>query len=773
MNILASDDRADQQITSSPPALLSHSPTSPSDIQTYLDKYPFASEPSYFTRPNRHHGPPSTWRFWTADDRAVADSLDIIRARNLSIHLYNAFDLKRRNQLVPRAGPSERRSNPDHAQNTAEQQFIPPEIWTAWPLRGHQVPRRSGPHDFQGSTAGPSAALEDALLAQSLRHAKVTWTARESEPDPTPLVAIERKNEREITKQESEAQISHPHWENSDATSELGGIDDPGSAEELGNDLPEGVEFFSSQAFAAQDDPSSPSENGVSMADPEDDHPVFCADDEVARVMLMPSTRHILSKLDDLLAGLHKARLAYAVRRNNSRSRSHSEISGAETTGDERYIRSGSRAASKKRGRKRKRSPSSSLTVDHGPQSRSQSRSRPAVRQFGMESSAYGLRDWSDVLGMAALTGWSIETVARAGERCAKLFNQNMAFRTFHQTTGAQDGTQESPWFEEEMAYHSATSECDDHPTPQDGQTNHNPSPNPDSQQEAEYIRTSPRCTRCKIQQIRCRPPDISSDIDTTHRVACRSCSANANLNTPCSGITITIAVQPRLNPTSKMCPYLDCQRNNPSKPFAKNYHLQRHLKDVHGHLYSPPVSPAPIQDPAPITDDISKLNLAIRGPVRPLTTIAAAAGSAFPALLVCPLVSCPRHTHAFKRSTRLYDHVKQAHPEIDVASFKRLVAKGSGSMRGKYDRSQSRSRVRTQDAGEEGVERGGEYGDEGDGEEREEEEEEEQEQEDQHDGEGKRDVDIHLRGAEANFDDVESQDEEWDGRVGKKHLQD
>lgn len=50
--------------------------------------------------------------------------------------------------------------------------------------------------------------------------------------------------------------------------------------------------------------------------------------------------------------------------------------------------------------------------------------------------SRLGLRDWSDVLGMAALKGWDPNVVKRAGKRCAELFDEEMGFRTvgIHQT---------------------------------------------------------------------------------------------------------------------------------------------------------------------------------------------------------------------------------------------------------------------------------------------------------------------------------------------------
>ena len=41
-----------------------------------------------------------------------------------------------------------------------------------------------------------------------------------------------------------------------------------------------------------------------------------------------------------------------------------------------------------------------------------------------------GLRDWSDVLGVASMVGWEPEAVGRAAARCSTLFGEGISFRT-------------------------------------------------------------------------------------------------------------------------------------------------------------------------------------------------------------------------------------------------------------------------------------------------------------------------------------------------------
>jgi len=59
-------------------------------------------------------------------------------------------------------------------------------------------------------------------------------------------------------------------------------------------------------------------------------------------------------------------------------------------------------------------------------QENNRKRKRPVLRTEKLLT-----RDWSDVVGMAALSGWDSNVVQRASERCARLFGENMLFRTF------------------------------------------------------------------------------------------------------------------------------------------------------------------------------------------------------------------------------------------------------------------------------------------------------------------------------------------------------
>ncbi|KAI7546282.1 hypothetical protein KC316_g14776, partial [Hortaea werneckii] len=66
-----------------------------------------------------------------------------------------------------------------------------------------------------------------------------------------------------------------------------------------------------------------------------------------------------------------------------------------------------------------------STSGDDEAQSVEKGRRRPS----GQSKKELGLRDWSEVLGVAALTGWDQTVIDRTAQRCAALFGEKMAMR--------------------------------------------------------------------------------------------------------------------------------------------------------------------------------------------------------------------------------------------------------------------------------------------------------------------------------------------------------
>jgi len=54
-----------------------------------------ASDDLFENRPNRWRGKPARWMQYTAEERHLVRALDDAKRRDLGVHLYNAFALKR------------------------------------------------------------------------------------------------------------------------------------------------------------------------------------------------------------------------------------------------------------------------------------------------------------------------------------------------------------------------------------------------------------------------------------------------------------------------------------------------------------------------------------------------------------------------------------------------------------------------------------------------------------------------------------------------------
>ena len=393
------------------------------EYEAYIEKYPFAAEATYFTRPNRFYGPASTWRSYTEHERGVSDGLATIEASDLSIHLYNSFVLRQKDQTVntSRSASRGRSTNSNNAHQPSKRQkvFTPPDVWTAWPMRIDQLPMNK-----YGNRESASEALEQSLAATILRFAKEQWNARERQ------TSEERQPGTDSQVQERSRSPISSHSSHS-ARDILSRATSPEYA------LPEGVQTFSSQAFL-EETTSDEEENTEGV---NDDEAVLLADDEEALEVMRPALRHVMSKADDLLHGLHTARAAYADK-GQSRSRSRSMMS-TDTDGDYRFIRTGSKGAVVKEMRKKRKRPTS-VSGESPSTSRGRSSTRAPKRKKKLR-----LRDWSDVIGLAAMKGFPPEVIARASERCAKLFDENMMFRTF--TEGGMK-TNLKPAFLEEYA---------------------------------------------------------------------------------------------------------------------------------------------------------------------------------------------------------------------------------------------------------------------------------------------------------------------------------
>ncbi|KAI9825880.1 MAG: hypothetical protein M1832_000821 [Thelocarpon impressellum] len=437
--------------------VLLHSADLPGDEST--DEESSEHEPD---RPNRYRGPASTWRSWTESERLLAASLDQLRAGDLSLHLYCAHSLKARHRDEESVEGAPAWASKDRWRS-AEDAFVPPKGWTAWPMRPELVPRdgeRRG-EEWESWTLKkrenfrPSRKLEDSVTGEVLKAARGRFEAREEEEEDVGRQLLKASRSRSGGKRSSRSR-SRP---NSSTFTEVEAVK-------------------------------------VSQK------PVVMADEQKASEILRPIVRHVLSKIDNLLEGLHHARRACVTSSpddtttetqtavSNPASRASSVPSQkpkrprgrprkilepisipaiAPDEGDDELSDSVP-AATKKMGRPRKyrkpvegeshyfmrrrtRELENPLTAEApnaapfpisdpafpGPKKRRRSSPATRARSAHDRRARLGLRDWSDVLGTACLTGWPDGAVQRAAARCAVLFGEGMGFRTFSDSGGAEE----------------------------------------------------------------------------------------------------------------------------------------------------------------------------------------------------------------------------------------------------------------------------------------------------------------------------------------------
>ncbi|KAK4937836.1 hypothetical protein LTR10_021639 [Elasticomyces elasticus] len=526
-------------------------------IPSVVDQ-PFAqgeNAETYFTRPNRYFGPASTWKSWTEEERTTAQSLDRTRSQDLGIHLINTSALKKKSRASRAEGKWKRvrkgkqraasvlSTTGDDLEEEASSggdAFSIPKYWAAWPMPPGEVPRqellpRTGTR--QGVRLAdiprPSASLEDCIVATATKIARDTWNARHWEArSPVPF-------ERDMKVDHGPSKIEIDDAE--DDSLEESDQEESGSESE-DPDFP----VFSSRPFPPSESVGT-QEDAENNTGSEDDsatlerRPVPLADDEEAKRLFLPSARHVLSKVDDLLLGLHHARYSHTLKGQS---------------GDNETERTSSLPAS--RSRRRATSADTAISTVSSVATTSSKGSR---RAQNLE-----LRDWSDVVGMASLTGWDSEVVARASERCAQLFGENMLFRNFHE--GAPTEGNES-FFTEHLAFSTEGSE---EPVEQE--------------QEQVGLRTCPHesCPRHTLpfrKQWRLqrhlaevhRPGRTDAQLRKPRLVQSRSTSLDVS----------DVDVDMLAPPDAILCPMKSCQRAK--KPFSTGRALYDHVRRIHPHV--------------------------------------------------------------------------------------------------------------------------------------------------------------------------------------------
>lgn len=523
--------------------------------------------PAHAERPNRWDGPRSTYRRLTADERGAYEGIVTNRARDLAAHLYNAYTTRtQRNQA--RGAPQ------DPQEPDGQERIFPPRRWVAWPRPATNVPRPDetihrqldGPGSIRmPADLRPSSNLEESIIATMMKHAKEAFMAREWDLEEVKSNRVRREDD------------------------------------------PDGMKDEDMKDYDDEKD-EDPRPDAVPL------QPVVQADDGASRQQLRPLSRNVITQVDSLLMGLH----------HSVKSRFHDDDSGSDSEGEvddtdyDETSRSRSRRASgsrsRSRGRKRaRRNSTHSQTSSHRSRSvrsstaastqegsvRSTSRSRGRSRTSGGSSDLstkyrLGLRDWSEVMGLAAMMGLPDAAVMRASKRCADLFEQDMTFRTFHEGRFKKvPRLQESSRSGLEWEYRESESDAEILPEPQ--RLSPPPGPAPVPAPSPRKRKSKPR-VRSRSQSQSRRHRSTSAAAPTTSTVAVEIPNS---VPVPTVEIQVDSESQPPPPPASQaqqlqqaprgkgehrkadlVCPIKRCSRH--TNGFSRTWNLNLHMKRVH-----------------------------------------------------------------------------------------------------------------------------------------------------------------------------------------------
>ncbi|KAL7926847.1 RNA polymerase I-specific transcription initiation factor domain-containing protein [Trichoderma austrokoningii] len=417
-------------------------------------------------RPNRWTGQQRTWQRMTAEERQLWQSMEAVEDQDLAVHLYNAFALKKRGKDAKTA-----QDVTVTLENGQQSIWAPPTVWTAWPINEKHVPRQKdawrendGYDRFTFRKAEkqmPSSELQEELGATILRIAGERFHKSKRKTVLTSIEGDRAESEREDGKASNMPAPSSPSSVSGREDAKMMLLDDEGGRSH------------------GEDEAHSAPSNGKKRKTPETYEPVMSSNDDLSYALIKPSVRHILSQLDATLHILHNARIATTNYASDSSATSDSESdtrSGPKRgRGRPRSTKlTGTDGATKpratKRGRPRKvhvpregethdemlvriareghrRLPNTAKDRDAAFEEwlrqgdENLEREAALIREeeeLGIDPQAsaqerrlrrLGLRDWSDVLGAAALGGFSHQVIARAAKRCANLFGEGMVMR--------------------------------------------------------------------------------------------------------------------------------------------------------------------------------------------------------------------------------------------------------------------------------------------------------------------------------------------------------
>ncbi|KAK4231205.1 hypothetical protein QBC38DRAFT_467136 [Podospora fimiseda] len=425
------------------------------------DKTTASEEQLHETRPNRWSGHPSTWRTLTKNERKIWQAIESARSKELSAHLYNVWSLRKGN------------IRPHHEKVDQIKEAMAGgwkklgNKWTAWPMRAGEVP-------------------EDELLPIDLGNDGY------DDDDKEFTFRREYGEKEDFVGRSLEEEIEAGILRVAGRRLRKGVLGDGGKKEVVGG-VVQSVEGVMEAEVEATEEEGTHSDDGSGGAGGKKRKvrhvqptftPVLAADDESNYALLRPAARRIMGRLDGMLMVLHNARVAGVAnesdeeegdaeederfwgrvppvqkevkKEDEARSRGgrpkkeRARLDGETEEefqvrvarklkrklpdGDER-----SRPRSRFRGRRSRSISRASRASSRSKRSASQSSSASSTQSDRSRSDRWKPRDWRDILGAAVLAGFSPEVIARATQRCATLFREEITMNTLQEQPVSSD----------------------------------------------------------------------------------------------------------------------------------------------------------------------------------------------------------------------------------------------------------------------------------------------------------------------------------------------
>ncbi|KXT11906.1 hypothetical protein AC579_10492 [Pseudocercospora musae] len=330
-------------------------------------------------REGRFRGPDSSWRFYTQEDRALVAALDQAENNDLSIHLYNAHKWKeqhRRPDLVDRDKSWLSKQTWLERNEQGKLPFLPEDSWTAWPLKPVDVPR---------SNEDWGVPIHDSATEATMYNERPPWR---------PGLDLEGSIRADILRQAKDS-FRQRKWDQSSMSSQMSDASDSKSSQ------------------------SPLSHTGGTAS--------FLIDEDAAESITRSSAKSIVRDMEKVLTGLKRSRDGHYSAHSTSRSRLDKQAS----TRPEQALPAD--------GIRKKRRADLVACRDDADVVREPSvdpeehveeeirRARPSRRSSHRRR--LGTRDWTEVLGVAALVSFDAAVVDRAATRCAALFSESMEMR--------------------------------------------------------------------------------------------------------------------------------------------------------------------------------------------------------------------------------------------------------------------------------------------------------------------------------------------------------